>query len=155
MAIQIIGIILAFVAIIVLCFKNVNVMVATIIGALLVCVFCGLNFTEMMVGTFFVNAGSYFGSQIGLYLFGAILGVFYTKSNAAACIAEGLMKAFIRDHYSPRKKRLLGYLVIMLSGGILCFGGINCIVLVFTLYPLSLYVFKHSISPKNTLLASF
>lgn len=145
----ILGIIIGFACLIILCYKNVNVYVVAVISSVIVILFNRLPFTDTLVNTLLLGAGTYLGQYIGLHLFGSILGKIYTYSGAAVSISKAILKALLRDGYSERASRRLAILGAILSGWILTYGGINAAIIVFTLYPIILSIFAETGIPKK------
>ena len=146
---EIAGLLIGFAVLIVLCFFDVNVYLVVIISSIIVCITNGLPLQDTLVNTALYGAGTYLGQYIGLYIFGSILGKLYTYSGGAAIISKTLLKWFIRDSFSERTKHRIGFVVVILTGAILCYGGINCVILVFTLYPISLVIFEELDIPRK------
>lgn len=145
----IVGCILGFAVLVYLCYKDVSVFVVSIIASFVVIIFNGLDITDAMVKTYFSGAGTYFGTYIGLYIFGAILGKIYSYSGAAASISKTIMRLLIKPEDSDKKKQRLSLMVVILSGALLCYGGINCVILIFTIYPLALVIFEQAGIPRK------
>ena len=145
----VLGCILAFVVFTILCYRKMSTLYITIIAAVVVMIFNNMNFVETLLEVYMKRAGGYIESYFLMYLWGAILGRLYSVSGAAVSIAEVLAKTFFRPDDSPQRRQILAILVIILAGGILAYGGINLIVLIFTLYPLMLSIFEAADIPKR------
>lgn len=150
----ILGVVLAFALIIVLNYIDVPMFVAAVVSAMVAVLFNGQPLVGTMVDTFFPQCGYYFGLFMGLYIFGAILGQLYSISGAGSTVSLSIMNWLSNDKTTAKKKDLLAIIITIIAGFILSYGGVQCVVLVFTLYPIGLVLFEKCDIPRKYLVGT-
>ncbi|MGI5971186.1 MAG: hypothetical protein ACOX7P_05625 [Oscillospiraceae bacterium] len=126
-----IGIVAAFILLNYLVYKGLNVVLTATLVTLLIIVTSGLPILE----TWNIGMNS-IGMILGLLgpviMFGAVLGIFYTKSGAATSLANTLMKPFAKS--KSEKVRILGclgmFLIIRIIIGL---AGIDNLAIMYTM----------------------
>lgn len=146
---NLLGIFVAFIFMMYFAFKDMSVVYLSAAAAFIVAAFNGMPLVDTFLNVYLKGAGGYFGTYVAVLLFGAIMGRLYSVSGAAVSIADTIAKAFFKENQTPEKKQRTAILVILLAGGVLAYGGINLIVLVFTLYPLVLDICHKADIPKR------
>lgn len=121
-----VGIVLSLVLLIVLAYRGINVLVLAPLMALLATVFAGgtpllATYTQV----FMTALGNYAITYFPLFLLGAIFGKLMDDSGGAAAIAR-----FIVDRLGERQ----AILAIVLSCGILTYGGVSLFVVAFAVF---------------------
>ncbi|MBQ0072215.1 MAG: GntP family permease, partial [Spirochaetales bacterium] len=144
-----VAIIAGFAVLVALCMLNVHVMVAAFAGAVAVTVLAGLPFTNSVITVFFTRFGAITGSLFPMFLFGAILAEFYTKSGAASSIADAISHGLFSRAKSERGRYRLGFLSIIVASATICYGGINAAVALIALYPIAIGIFEKAGIPKR------
>lgn len=148
------GCALAFALIIFLNYIDVPMYIAAVVSAMVAVLFNSQSLVSTMVDTFFPACGYYFGLFMGLYIFGAILGQLYSASGAGSTVSLTIMKWLSNDQTSAKKKDLLAIIITIVAGFILSYGGVQCVVLVFTLYPIGLVLFEKCDIPRKYLVGT-
>jgi len=143
------GIILAFVVFTIFCYKNMSAAYAAALAAIVVMVFNGMAPHETFIELYPTGMTVYLQAYFLTIILGTIVGRIYTVSGAGVSIAEALSRAFLRPSLSGQKRQLVALLVMTFAGGVLAYGGINIIVLIFTLYPLMLRICEIADIPKR------
>lgn len=146
---NLLGVILAFIFMMFFAFKNMSVVYLSMAATFIVAIFNGMPLQETFLEIYLKGAGNYFGTYVAVLLLGAIIGRLYSISGAAVSIADAIAKALFKEDQSQEKKQKIAILVILLAGGVLAYGDINLIVLVFTLYPLVLNLCQKANIPKR------
>ena len=127
MAIGIIGIVLALVVLIVLCVKRVNLVIASLVGVGVICLFSQMNFYEQLTTNYAGSLGSFITSWFIVFFLGSLFGKIMDVTGSAQAIADVMLKWF--GNYAA----VIGMpLVIML----MVYGGVNGFVVVFTVWPM-------------------
>lgn len=147
----VIGCILAFVVFTIISYKNAAPAYAAIVSSMIIILFNRMDLIDTILNVHMVTAGGFVSSYFLMFLWGAIMGRLYSASGAAVSIAQALSKLFFRPTDTPVRKQVIAVLVVILSGGLLGYGGINLQVIVFTLYPLALSIFAEADIPKRFL----
>lgn len=148
----IIGCLLGFLVVIIFCYKDWSVYIATIVGAAVVMLFNWLPFAGTLTGAFvdgmFVPIKSFFF----ILLFGNIQAKIYSVSGAAYAIADTIMSALLKPGASNTRKNVIAISVLLVIGIVLCMGGINASVFIVLMYPIALTIFEHCDIPKRFIL---
>lgn len=143
--IGIVGLICAVVAVIFLIWKNWHMAVVSLIGALIVIAFNGMNPVSAITEHFMTGMSGFAGSWFLLFLLGSVFGKVMGESGASAGIANSLLK-------------LLGdksaVLVVMITGLVLSYGGIGTFIIAFSVYPIAVALFQKADIPKKLIVAT-
>ncbi len=150
----VLGCVLAFSLVIFLNYIDVPMFISAVVASMVAILFNGMPLVGTMVETFFPKCGYYFGFFMGLYIFGAILGQLYSISGAGSTVALTIMNWLSNDKTSAKKKDLLALIITIVAGFILSYGGVQCVVLVFTLYPIGLVLFEKCDIPRKYLVGT-
>ncbi len=128
------GIVLSLVLLIVLAYRGVNVLVLAPLMALLATVFAGgLPLLATYTQVFMEALGGYAITYFPLFLLGAIFGKLMDDSGAARVIAH-----WIVDRLGDKR----AILAIVLSCGILTYGGVSLFVVAFAVFPIAYELFR-------------
>jgi H+/gluconate symporter-like permease len=141
-----IGIVLSLVLLIVLAYRGINVLVLAPLMALLATVFAGgtpllATYTQV----FMTALGEYAITYFPLFLLGAIFGKLMDDSGGAAAIARFIVK---------RLGERQAILAIVLSCGILTYGGVSLFVVAFAVFPIAAALFRAAGVPKRLIPAT-
>lgn len=137
--IGVIGIIVGLVFFVVAAMKGWNVLVTSIVTAIIIALTNGMNIADAMIGakgSYATGLASFVQKNIFIFLGGAILGELIDKSGAATSIAHAIMKRV------GSKGAYLVLLGIAAVGAILTYAGISMFVAMFALIPLARPMFK-------------
>lgn len=139
----VIGVILTLVLLMYLAYKGASIiLLAPILALLAALLSAGLDahlmatYTEVFMKAFANYAKSYFP----IFLLGAIFGKLMDESGAAKAIAHGVAEKF-------GKERAL--LAVVISCGVLTYGGVSLFVVAFAVYPIAASLFEQSNIPKK------
>ena len=141
-----VGIVLSLLLLMYLAYRDVSVLVLAPLCALLAVVFDGnlpvlASYTQIFMG----SVGEFVRDFFPLFLLGAIFGKLMEDSGAAAKIAEVVV-------WAVGVKRTI--LAIVLSCGILTYGGVSLFVVVFAAFPLSRSLFRQADIPRRLIPAA-
>lgn len=148
----ILGCIIGFLAVIILCYFDWSVYLAGFVGTCVVIAMNGLPFVDTLTGSFISGMFTAVESFFFLMLFGSIQSKIYTISGAANSIADTIMSKLLRDGMSNTKKNLIAMAVILVISAILNLGGIIAGVVIVLLYPVALVIFERCDIPKKFIL---
>ena len=144
--IGILGIILSLILLMYLAYQDVSVLVLAPLCALLAVVFDGdLPVLATYTQIFMASVGQFVRDFFPLFLLGAIFGKLMEDSGAAAKIAEVVVRAVGVNRT---------ILAIVLSCGILTYGGVSLFVVVFAVFPLSRSLFRQADIPRRLIPAA-
>ncbi len=148
----VLGIIVGLVFFVVAAMKGWNVLVTSIVTAIIIAVTNSMNIASAMVGTessYVTGLASFVQKNIFIFLGGAILGELMDKSGAARSIAHAIMNKV------GSKSPYLVLLGIALVGAILTYAGISMFVAMFALIPLARPMFKECNMPWHLFAAAW
>lgn len=148
------ALIIGFLLLAALCLFNINAVVAAFAAAFSVAVLASLPLTEALIDVFFGRFGTIAGSMFPMFLFGSILAKIYTGSGAAYSIAETVGYHLFRFAKTEKQKYALGFLSVIFSAAIICYGGINAAVALLTIYPIALNIFQRAGIPKRFIMGA-
>lgn len=146
------GIFAALVFFVVAAMKGYNVLVTSIITAVIIIVTNSMDMAESILGaegSYSAGLASFIKGNMLIFLFSAILGEYIDKSGAAKTIARATMNKIGTN--AP-------YLVLLgvaLVGALLTYGGISMFVAMFALIPLARAMFKECNIPWHLFCASW
>ncbi|WP_104523506.1 GntP family permease [Blastococcus atacamensis] len=141
-----VGIILSLVLLMVLAYRGINVLILAPLMALLATAFAGgLPLLATYTQVFMPALGNYVITYFPLFLLGAIFGKLMDDSGAARVIARSLV-----DKLGGRR----ALLAIVLSVGILTYGGVSLFVVAFAVFPIAAALFREARVPKRLIPAA-
>lgn len=129
------GVIIAFVVMIVLVWKKVPLALSGVIAAVVLCLLSGLPLLETMKGPFMEGCANFIKSWFLLFLICAIYAAAMDASGAAYSLGKWVSSKV------GAKYAIWG---VSLAAFILTYGGISCFVIIFAMYPIALVVFQES-----------
>lgn len=150
---SLVGCLLGFIVMGVLTYIGWNIMVSSLAGALTVALFSGLNVVSAYVDLYLVGMGGFLTQYFGMMFFCAVLAVLYSESGAGVTIALSVAKLCLRDGLSPKQKRHVVIIALILMSAILEFSGVGASQVVFVLYPIALSLYKIADIPKKYIVA--
>lgn len=130
-----IGILLGLAFLMFLAYRGMSIVWVAPIAAGFVALTGGLNLLEAYMGPFMEGLVGFTKSWFPAFMLGAIFGKLMDVSGAARSIAELITKK-IGSKYA--------ILSVVLSCGLLTYGGISLFVVVFAMYPLALALFREA-----------
>nr|WP_326215554.1 hypothetical protein [uncultured Oscillibacter sp.] len=151
MALGVIGIILALLALMYLAYRDWSPLYLGFVVTLIVILTNGMPLTETITDVYLPGVASFAGPFFGMMLFGAIIGKIYDVSGAATSIARGLIGTFspADSGRSDNFKTAIVVLIACLTGALLTYGGINNIVLMITMFPITLSLCAETNIPRR------
>ena len=140
------GIILSLFLLMYLAYKGFSVIViAPLLALLAVFISQDAPLLATYSQIFMPAMGSFLIKYFPIFLMGAIFGKLMDKSGAASSIAQNILKVLGPNHV---------FMAIVLSCGLLTYGGISAFVVVFTVYPLSNAMCKAANLPRRLIPAA-
>ena len=140
------GILLSLFLLMLLAYRGINVLILAPLMALLATAFAGgLPLLATYTQVFMPALGKYAITYFPLFLLGAIFGKLMDDSGAARAIAH-----FIVSKLGDRR----AILAIVLSCGILTYGGVSLFVVAFAVFPIAAALFREAAVPKRLIPAS-
>lgn len=148
----VIGIVAALVLFIIASMRGWNVLISSIVTAIIIALTNGMDIMNSMVGTetsYVTGLAGFIRGNILIFMGGAIMGEFIDKSGAAKSIARAIMnKVGTKSPYFV----LLGIAAV---GAILTYAGISMFVAMFALIPLARPMFRECNIPWHLFAAAW
>jgi H+/gluconate symporter-like permease len=120
--------------------RGFGVIVLAPVCAVVIALLSGMPALPAYLTTFMTGAVGYVKNFFPMFLGGAILGRILQDSGAAESIARWIIKAI---------GARFAMLAVVLACAVLTYGGVSLFVVVFTIYPLALSIFKEANIPKH------
>lgn len=139
------GLILAVAAVVFLIWKNWHMALVSLLGALIVIFFNGMNPFDAITNNFMTGMSAFAGNWFLLFMLGSIFGKVMGESGASVGIANHLLKLMGEGSV---------LLVIMITGLVLSYGGIGTFIIAFSIYPIAVALFQKADIPKKLIVAS-
>ena len=135
--ISLIGILLGMVILVFLAFKGYNVIIVSVIAALVVAVFAGTDILPLIIDSYMTKFADFAKNNFMIFLLSAVMG----DSGAADTIAYSMLRVVNHVH-SQRTKQLVGGLMITAIVAVLTYGGVSLFVVIFTLISIGRKLFE-------------
>ncbi len=136
----ILGLLVSIGLLIVLAFKGYNVIPVSIFVSIIAIVTNNLHIWDVLSGGYAQSMTGFVGNFLIMFFLGALFGEVLSKSGAARSVALKLVDVF-------GAKRCI--LIVVLASAILSYGGVSVFVIVFSVYPIALVLFKEADSPRR------
>ena len=138
--ISLIGIILAIVVMVYGCIKSVNLVILTPICALIVALTGGMSLVDGYGTTYMNGMGSFIISQFPVFLTGALFSKFLDSSDLSKSIALSLFKKLGANNI---------VMAMIICNIVLAVAGVNTFVIIFTIFPIAVALFKIADLPRK------
>jgi len=135
------GIIFSLVLLMYLCFRRWPILVLAPLCGVLVTLISGENVLKSLSGPYSTGLANYAKLFFLIFLLGSICGKLMEDTGAAQSIAHTIIKTV------GRKGALLAAMSVVLIAAILTYGGVVVFVIVFTIAPIALPLFKETDLP--------
>lgn len=152
-AMSLVGCLVGFVLMGALTYYGWNIMISSLVGAVAVMVFNGLELVPGYTDLYLVGMGEFLTTYFGMMLFCAILAIMYAESGAATTIALNVAKICMKESYSAKTRRHIVIVALIVMSALLEFAGVGATQVVFVLYPIALSLFKLADIPKKFIVA--
>lgn len=136
----VIGLLAAIAILIVFVFKGYHVLPVSLFAAMVAIVTNNADIWKVLTEGYTTSLKNFVGNYIIMFFLGALVGEILQKSGAARTIGVKLSLVF-------GSKRAL--LIIILTSALLSYGGVSVFVIVFSIYPIALFLFKEADVPKR------
>lgn len=149
MDLSVIGIIVSLAVIVILALRGLGIAFIGPLAAALVAIFSGMGVFDTLMGPYMKGFINYAAKFFLIFLFASIFGKYMEDSGAAKAIAGRLLKAI--GHKGPFYVLFSVALITML----LTLGGVSMFVVIFTMMPIALPLFKKMNIPWHLFIAAF
>ena len=150
--IGVIGIVVGLVFFVVAAMRGWNVLITSIVTAIIIALTNGMDIMNSMVGTeksYVSGLAGFIRGNLLIFMGGAIMGEFMDKSGAAKAIAQAIMKRV------GTKSPYFVLLGIAAVGAVLTYAGISMFVAMFALIPLARPMFRECNIPWHLFCAAW
>lgn len=134
------GIFLGLAVMILLAYKGYSILWVGPVSAMVVAIFGGLDLLPAYTETYMGGLVAFVLSWFPMFMLGAIFGKIMEVTGAARSIAKKLAEIIGADK---------AVLAIVISTGIMVYGGISLFVVVFAVYPISVTLFREADLPRR------
>lgn len=138
--VSLIGVLLAVVLLIVLIYKRVSLIPASMICVLVLSVTSGIPYMDMMMDHYAISLSGFIAKYFMVFVTNALFGKIMEKTLLAAVFSKMIGKVF------GDKNAVFG---AMLATALLSYGGVSVFVIVFTVYPIFLATFQKADLPRK------
>lgn len=134
------GMLLGLVLLIVLAYKGQSMMWVAPVAALVVAIFGGLDLLAAYTGDYMAGLVGFVKSWFPMFLLGAMFGKIMEVTGSAHSLARKLSKLIGAHH---------AIIAVVISCGLLVYGGISLFVVVFAIYPIAVSLFREANLPRR------
>ena len=136
------AILLSLIVLIVLAYRKVNIVFAAILSAGLLALLSGLPVLDTMLSNYMVGTAGFVEANFLIFFFSVFFGRTMEVTGSAASISN-----FLANLLGER----FAILGVIFSGAVLVYGGVTTLVVIFSLYPIALNLFKRADIPRKLL----
>lgn len=136
----VIGIIVSLGLLMYLAYRGISVLILAPILALLAASFSGMPLVATYTQVFMPNLANYLKLYFPVFMLGAIFGKVMEDSGSAKSIAHAI---------ATKLGKGKAILAVVLTCGVLTYGGVSLFVVVFAVYPIAAHLFREAGTPKR------
>jgi len=141
----VIGVLVAIALVIYLAFRGWGIIPASLLCSLVVILSNGAEIWPSLSGSYAEGFKYFIGAFFLIFIFGALFGKVMGDSGCASSVSYKLL-----DMFGHRK----ALLVVICATAILTYGGVNVFVVIFTIYPIAVILFKEADMPKRLIVGA-
>jgi H+/gluconate symporter-like permease len=138
--IGVLGLFASLAVLIVFVFKGYHVIPVSLFASLIAILTNNVGIWDVLSQNYAASMQSFVGNYLIMFFLGTVVGEVLSKSGAARRIAIKLAEIF-------GSKRSI--LIIVLASALLSYGGVSVFVIVFSVYPVALFLFREADIPKR------
>lgn len=144
-----ISMILGIAVIMYLMLKNWSPLVIGIAAAAVVIFLNGLPYGDTMTGTYFAAFATMFQALFPPIFSGSLLAQLYNRSGAVVVIADTLSNALFKENVPETRRYATAVLTMVMVSGVICYCGMNSLVVLIAMYPIALRIMERAGIPKR------
>lgn len=144
-----ISMILGLAIVVTLMIRNWSPVIIGIAAAAVVIFLNGMPYGDTMSNVFFPAFAGMFESLFPVIFSGSLIAETYKRSGAVVVIADKLCNLMFRDGLSPTKRYVAAILSMVIVSGVICFCGMNSLVMLMAMYPIALRIMERADIPKR------
>lgn len=137
---SLVGVIAAILLLIVLIYKRINLIAASLVSVLVLALSSGFSFTDLVMNHYAVSLSSFIAKYFMVFVTNALFGKVMEETLLVSAFSGMIGKLF------GDKNAAYGALLVT---AILSYGGISAFVIVFTVYPIFLATFRKADLPRR------
>lgn len=143
------SIILGVIIIMVLMIRSWSPLVVGLVAAAVVILLNGLPYGTTMADTYFAGFCGMFKSLFPAIFSGSLLAQIYNRSGAVVTIADKLSNKIFDENASETRKYVSAILALVFVCGLVCYCGMNSLVMLIATYPIALRIMERAGIPKR------
>lgn len=136
------GLIIGFVVFVIMIGRGMHMFFSVMVAGAILAALSGMNVFEALTGTFFTGFTNYIIANGAIFIMGAVFGAVLGLTGASESLAHFAIKIFGTKHVVT---------IMIFVTTILVYGGVNLYVIIFTLYPICLTMFKEANLPRRVI----
>lgn len=144
-----ISMIIGLAIVVILMVRSWNPVIIGLAAAAAVIFLNGLPYGDTMTNVFFPSFAKMFESLFPIIFSGSLIAETYKRSGAVVVIADKLCNFMFRGGLSPVKMYVMAVLSMIVVSGIICYCGMNSLVMLMTMYPIALRIMERADIPKK------
>lgn len=137
-----IPILISLIVLIILAFRKVNIVFAAILSAAVLALLSGLPVLDTLLTSYMSGTAGFIEANFLIFFFSVLFGRTMEVTGAAAAISQFLARVL------GERFAILG---VIFAGAVLVYGGVTTLVVIFSLYPIALDLFRKANLPKKLL----
>lgn len=137
-----IGLLIGFILFVVMITKGVKMFLAVMVAGGVLAVLSGMDVYTTLTTSFFTGFTSYIMANAAVFIMGSVFGSVLGLTGASESLARWAIKLCGTKHIVT---------ILILVTTVLVYGGVNLYVIIFTLYPICLTMFKEADLPRRVI----
>ena len=109
----------------------------------------GMPYGDTMTDVFFPAFAGMFETLFPIIFSGSLIAETYKRSGAVVVIADKLCNLMFREGLSPTRMYVMAILSMVVVSGVICYCGMNSLVMLMTMYPIALRIMERADIPKR------
>lgn len=137
---------LSLIGFIILAYRGYSIVLFAPIFAIIASLGSGFGVMPVYSEIYMTKAAEFIKTYFPVFLFGAVFAKMMEESGLAASIASAIIKGFGRERT---------ILAVLISCGILCYGGVSVFIVMFVMYPFIAILYREAGVPKRLIPVTF
>ena len=144
-----ISMLLGLAVVVILMIRSWSPIIIGIAAAAVVIFLNGMPYGDTMTNVFFPAFAGMFESLFPVIFSGSLIAETYKRSGAVVVIADRLCNLMFRDGLSATKRYVMAILSMVVVSGVICYCGMNSLVMLMAMYPIALRIMERADIPKR------
>jgi H+/gluconate symporter-like permease len=144
-----ISMLLGLAVVVILMIRSWSPIIIGIAAAAVVIFLNGMPYGDTMTNVFFPAFAGMFESLFPVIFSGSLIAETYKRSGAVVVIADRFCNLMFRDGLSATKRYVMAILSMVVVSGVICYCGMNSLVMLMAMYPIALRIMERADIPKR------